>query len=37
MKEDNIHSLHAQNTRGEIKILEDFIKQFNSYIMQVKR
>jgi hypothetical protein len=21
-----IHSLHAQNTRGEIKILEDFIK-----------
>jgi hypothetical protein len=29
---------HAQNTtRGEIQNLEDFIKQFNSYIMQVKK
>jgi hypothetical protein len=37
MKEDMASILYAQNTRGEIKILEDFIKQFNSYIMQVKR
>jgi hypothetical protein len=38
MKEDMAHpfSTRTEHTRGEIKILEDFIKQFNSYIMQVK-
>jgi hypothetical protein len=38
MKEDMVHpfSTRTEHTRGEIKILEDFIKQFNSYIMQVK-
>jgi hypothetical protein len=36
MKEDMAHpfSTRTEHTRG--KILEDFIKQFNSYIMQVK-
>jgi hypothetical protein len=36
MKEDMAHpfSTRTEHTRGEIKILEDFIKQFNSYIMQ---
>jgi hypothetical protein len=38
MKEDMAHPFsHAQNTRGEIKILEDFIKNnLTLYIMQVK-
>jgi hypothetical protein len=27
----------TEHTRGEIQNLEDFIKQFNSYIMQVKK